>query len=413
MNNRMWKSLLCVFSLAAVATGCRNKSSDFGPAPKGPKVFEVNVANPVFKDRLGGFYDGTEGWKWTARRFAIWLDAPPPPDQPTKLELDFTAPAELISAVGTVTLTVRVNGQQVGKQRYKTEGRYYLTVDVPQGALGQTPALVEFELDKAVEDPAYGRELGLIVVAAALRHPESVVVDRAAATEMARQGYQLLVKQRELQMPAEKQTEMMKLFHDIPVFQHLWFHNVTIIKNPLDLWMMQQIIYEVQPEFIIETGTWRGGSALYWAHTLNGIGLENSRVLTVDIQDHTATAAAHPLWKKYVTFFKASSTSPALVSEIARRVNGRKTLVTLDSNHTAAHVLNELRAYSPMVTRGSYLIVEDTHLDGVPTQPNFGPGPMAATQQFLKEGGNKDFEQDLAREALVMTFNPGGWLRRK
>jgi len=411
MNLRIGNCLL----FAVVAAGCRNQSiaPKANSAPAGPKIFDVNVANPVFKGRLvRGFYDGTSGWKWTARRFAVLLDAPLPLDQPTQLVLDFSAPGELMEAAGAVTLTARVNGQQVGKQQYKTDGRYYLTVDVPQAALRQTPALIEFELDKATKDPVNGRELGIIVVGVSLKHPETVVVDRAAATEMARQGYELLIKEREMRMPAAKQTEMMKLFHDIPVLRHLWFHNVPVIKNPLDLWMMQQVIYEVQPEFIIETGTWRGGSALYWAHTLNGMGLENSRVLTIDIQDLTATASAHPLWKKYVTFFKDSSTAPGLVAEIARRVSGHKTLVTLDSDHRASHVLNELRAYSPMVTRGSYLLVEDTHLDGVPTAPDFGPGPMAAMQQFLKEGGGKNFEQDLSREALVMTFNPGGWLRR-
>ena len=193
----------------------------------------------------------------------------------------------------------------------------------------------------------------------------------------------------------------------------MWFHNVPIGKNPLDLWMMQQIIYETQPEFIVETGTFMGGSALYWAHTLNGMGLENSRVITVDISDLTSTASKHPLWNKYVTFLKGSSVDPAIVAQIAERVKGHKTLVTLDSDHSMQHVLNEMRAYAPLVTRGNYLVVEDTNLDGVPIFPEGGPGPMAAVQQFFKDGGNKTFTQDLSREAFIMTFNPGGWLRKK
>ena len=114
-----------------------------------------------------------------------------------------------------------------------------------------------------------------------------------------------------------------------------------------------------------------------------------------------------------VEFLPGSSTDPALVARIARRVQGRKTLVTLDSDHSMRHVLQELRMYSPLVSSGSYLVVEDTHYDGVPTQPDFGPGPTAAVRRFLAEGGSRDFEPDLTREALVMTFNPGGWLRRK
>jgi cephalosporin hydroxylase len=77
------------------------------------------------------------------------------------------------------------------------------------------------------------------------------------------------------------------------------------------------------------------------------------------------------------------------------------------------HVLRELRMYSPMISRGSYLVVEDTHMDGVPTHPEEGPGPLAATLEFLKDGGDKEFEPDFSREKMVMTFNPGGWLRRK
>jgi len=101
------------------------------------------------------------------------------------------------------------------------------------------------------------------------------------------------------------------------------------------------------------------------------------------------------------------------VSKIAGLVKGRKTLVTLDSDHTMPHVLKELKTYAPLVSRGSYLVVEDTHMDGVPTAPEFGPGPMAAVMSFLHDGGSADFEPDLGREAYIMTFNPGGWLRRK
>ena len=88
-------------------------------------------------------------------------------------------------------------------------------------------------------------------------------------------------------------------------------------------------------------------------------------------------------------------------------------LVVLDSDHHMHHVRQELRMYSPMVSHGSYIVVEDTHYDSVPIYPHFGPGPMAAVNKFLAEGGSDLFEQDFSREAMVMTFNPGGWLRRK
>jgi cephalosporin hydroxylase len=377
-------------------------------------VSEFSVADPAFRDRLvRGFTNGSEGWLWTYRNFALYLDFPPPLDAPTFLELDFATPKELIATVPSVTITTRVNGRIIGSPTFRGEGRQHLRLEVPAGARTENPALVEFELNQTANDPASGREVGVIVVGISFKHPESTIVRGEDTTELARAGYLQLLKQRQQKLPVEKQNEMMKLFHDIPIWRHMQFEGVTIEKNPLDLWMMQQIIYETRPEFIVETGTFRGGSALYWAYTLNAMGLENSRVFTVDIQDQTANAQTRPLWKKYVTFRKASSTDAAIVSEIAAAVKGHRTIVTLDSDHTMKHVLNELHAYAPMVDKGSYLIVEDTHMDGVPTQPSFGPGPMAAVLQFLKEDAGREFEQDLSREALIMTFNPGGWLRRK
>ena len=75
--------------------------------------------------------------------------------------------------------------------------------------------------------------------------------------------------------------------------------------------------------------------------------------------------------------------------------------------------ISELQLYSPLVSPGSYIVVEDTHFDSVPVYPDFGPVPMAAVNAFLAQGGSDLFEQDVSREAMVMTFNPGGWLRRK
>ncbi|MDP2999672.1 MAG: CmcI family methyltransferase [Bryobacterales bacterium] len=418
MNKHASALVCCTVVLSAVvgpACGAQEPAKAGTPASARPKVYELQVADRLSRDRLlYGFYDGTEGWKWTARKFAVSIDAPPPLDAPTYLDLDFNVPSELIDEVHEVTLTVRVNGSQVAVKKYSAAGREYPRFEVPPALLKRSPAVVECELDRWGKDRATGRDVGLIVVGVKLAHPDSTLIGHDAATELARQGYLRLLEMRQLQLPRDRQNEMMKLFHDIPVWQHMWFQNVQIDKNPLDLWMMQQLIYELQPEFIVETGTAMGGSALYWAHTLNGMGLVNSRVLTVDINELPVTAPAHPLWKKYVTFFRGSSTDPAIVAQIGQRVRGRKTLVTLDSDHSMKHVLDELHVYAPMVSRGSYLIVEDTHIDGIPTQPGAGAGPMAAVLRFLREeNAGQAFEQDFSREAYIMTFNPGGWLRRK
>jgi cephalosporin hydroxylase len=391
------KNPSAVFAVCALALACGCRRTET------PRLSRIEVGKAGNEERLRGFYETTGSWRWTSRVFAVLLD-PPSQGREVYLELDMDLPREIMSVSGAVTLTARVNGVEAGRQKYLSMGRRLFSMRVPEAALAKQPALVEFELDQQAEGPGK-RPLGLIAFSAALQDLEDTAEYRDLHSRMAREGYD------RLKSPGQDRA-LMKLFHQLPVWESLWFHNVRLVKNPVDLWTIQQMVYELQPEFIVETGTWRGGSALYWASLLDGMGLENSRVLTVDIQTCAQSASTHPLWKKYVEFYQGSSTDPAIVSEIARRVRGRKTLVTLDSDHAMRHVLRELRMYSPMVSRGSYLIVEDGHMDGVPTYPDSGPGPVAATLEFLKQGGAKEFEQDLTRESMGMTFNPGGWLRR-
>lgn len=371
------------------------------------------MGNEGYQTRvLRGIFTGPNLWKWTEPSFALSLD-PPAGSAPTFLEMDLTMPEEVMGNAPAVTLVAKVNGVEVGRQTYQKADRYVFARPVPAEALKRRPALVEFAVDHGGTDFASGHTIGLIVFSVGLKEYEQTAEYRDAQMAQSRLAFENVLKQRDQQIPVEKQRELMKLFHDLPIWNSLSFHNVRIIKNPLDLWMLQQIAFEVQPDFVIETGTWYGGSALYWAHTLNGMGLENARVLTVDIQDLTKGASTHPLWKKYVEFFLGSSTDPAIVAKFAQRVKGQRTIVNLDSDHSMQHVLNELRLYAPLVSAGSYIAVEDTHLDGVPTHPEQGPGPLAAVRRFLAEGGARDFEQDFSREAMVMTSYPGGWLRRK
>ena len=378
---------------------------------RGPKtpVSEVKASGGVSQTRIvRGLYPGSGGWLWTAPEFALRLD-PANAAKPSYLELDITVPDELIAAAPSVTVTAKVNGMEVAHQTYSKGGRVLLAGKVPPEALANPPVTIEFFTDHTLA----GEQKSLIFVSAALKEYEQTSEFQQAELAKAQSGYDEVLKQRDLKIPPEKQRELMRLFHDLPIWDHLWFHGVRIIKNPLDLWMLQQIAWEVKPDFVVETGTWQGGSALYWAHTLEGMGLVDARVLTVDIQDQTAAASTHPLWKKYVEFSLGSSTDPKITASFAARVQGKRVIVNLDSDHSMQHVLRELKFYGPMVSRGSYIAVEDTHLDGVPTHPEQGAGPMAAVRQFLKDGGSKDFEQDFCREAMVMTSYPGGWLRRK
>jgi cephalosporin hydroxylase len=395
--------ILCL--LVAGGCGCRLLRS--GP------LSEIMMTEAKHADRfLRGFYELQQNWRWTSRVFAVSLD-PPQTDRATYLELDCKIPLEIMSEFRTVTLTATVNGVEIGRQTFYKEGHYYFTRYVPARALKRKPAVVEFELDRTATDAKTGRTLGLVATSIGLKEYERTAEYRETQMWIARQGFQKAVEERNLQLPPAKQQELMKLFVQLPAWQNLRFHNVPTVQNPLDLWMVQQIIHEVQPDFIVETGASYGGSALYMANALSGMGLERSRILTMDTRNLTAEAAKDPLWKRYVEFLQGDSTDVETVSRIAGRVKGRSTIVILGSDHAMQHVLEELRKYSPLVSRGSYLVVEDTYLDGLPAQINFGPGPYEAVRRFLEEGGNKQFDQDFSREMMVLTFNPGGWLRRK
>ncbi len=177
-------------------------------------------------------------------------------------------------------------------------------------------------------------------------------------------------------------------------------------KCPLDLWVYQEIIWELKPDVIIETGTAQGGTALFLASICDLVGY--GRVLTIDIKDE----AGRPRHSR-IQYFLGSSTSEEIIRRVQASLNATdKVMVILDSGHSKEHVLNELRIYSKFVSKGSYLIVEDTNLNGYPVVPRFGPGPMEAVQEFLLERHN-DFVIDKDKEKLYLTFNPNGYLKRR
>ena len=299
------------------------------PAPA-PGISQVVLATDDKSPRiLRGIFPGEGGWRYTATTFALSLDRPAA-GKPAYLELDLDVPEELNSAV---TVVAKVNGSEVARKSLN-KGRQFLAAPVPEAALGRQPAEVEIAADRSFRDGASGSQLSLILFSAGLKEFEQTAEFRDSELAKSRQAYDEVLKQRDLKVPIEKQKEIMRLFHELPVWDSMWFQNVRIIKNPMDLWMLQQTAYETRPDFIIETGTWQGGSALWWAQTLTGMGLDQARVITVDIQDLTKVASAHPLWKKHVDFLLGSSTDPKIVQKIAERVKGRRVLVNLDSDHS-------------------------------------------------------------------------------
>lgn len=209
-----------------------------------------------------------------------------------------------------------------------------------------------------------------------------------------------------------------KLYYDnFQSFKSGWLQafwlGMPVAKCPLDLFVFQEIIYQTQPDVIVEAGTWKGGSALFMASILDL--LHKGRVVTIDLneQANPAVSAQVPNKPRHprITYLLGSSTSPEIAEKVKSLIQpGERVMVDLDSDHQAAHVLQELRIYGPLVTKGNYLIVEDTNMNGHPVQPTFGPGPMEAVDQFL--GENKDFVIDGGREKFILTFNPRGYLRK-
>jgi cephalosporin hydroxylase len=196
-----------------------------------------------------------------------------------------------------------------------------------------------------------------------------------------------------------------RLYYDLETTwkQTFWLgHHVQ--KCPLDLWAYQEILVETRPDVIVECGTYRGGSARFLASVCDELG--HGRIVTIDVLERTG----RPRHRR-ITYLQGSSTDAAIVERVRRRVRrARSVMVILDSDHTRDHVLREMELYAPLVTPGCYLVVEDTNINGHPVSPGFGPGPMEAVEAFLAE--RSDFEADPAREKLLLTFNPSGYLRR-
>jgi cephalosporin hydroxylase len=180
-----------------------------------------------------------------------------------------------------------------------------------------------------------------------------------------------------------------------------WF-GYLLFKCPLDLWMYQELLVRTKPDFVVETGTFMGGSALYLASILDQLG--HGQLITVDVK-HPPSLPEHPR----VSYLVGSSTDASIVGEVKARVGQARALVILDSDHKESHVYDELHAYHSLVHPGDYLIVEDTNVNGHPTYREHGPGPMEAMDRFLAETDR--FEIDHSANRFLMTLNPRGYLK--
>lgn len=189
------------------------------------------------------------------------------------------------------------------------------------------------------------------------------------------------------------------------------YGNVTWLGKPLwqsvlDLWTLQETLFEIKPELLIECGTYMGGSSYFFGDLFELMG--KGRVITVDI------VKQHNLSHPRVTYLIGDCASPEIVQQIRTerdKVTG-PVMVLLDSDHSAAHVRKELDAYHSFVTPGSFLHVQDGVIDVLPMFTPGRPGPLVAIEAFVAE--HSEFEVDLKRSGkFLITHHPKGWLRRK
>lgn len=210
-----------------------------------------------------------------------------------------------------------------------------------------------------------------------------------------------------MKRPGKVVERFHRLYHarGAQTYNNTHWLGVPTQKLPLDMWSFQELIYTLKPDVIVETGTYKGGSSFFYATLFDWMG--RGRVITVDIEDYPNKPKHHR-----ISFVHGSSTDPKTIERIKALIQpGEKVMVFLDSDHRGPHVRDELRLYSPLVTPGSYLIVEDTHFNGHPILPNHGPGPWEAVDAFL--AADSGFSIDRTPEKFLFTFNPRGFLKRR
>lgn len=199
-----------------------------------------------------------------------------------------------------------------------------------------------------------------------------------------------------------------QLYHDLreqTLGRTRWLGR-SVVKSPMDLLVLQEIVAETRPDLIIETGVLAGGTTYFLATMLDLLEIDGTVVgVDIDLRGAGEHVSAHPK----VELIEGSSTDPAVVAQLTERAAGRRVMVDLDADHTAEHVSRELELLAPLVSPGCYLIVEDTWI-GRSVRREWAPGPADALDEWLRE--DRPFAIDRWRERFLLSHNSGGYLRR-
>ncbi len=217
-----------------------------------------------------------------------------------------------------------------------------------------------------------------------------------------------------LQLMAELWTKV-SVQHKI-MYEPTWL-GIPVIQYPGDMVMMQELIWKVRPEVIVETGLAHGGTAVLHVSLLELLGRGKVISVEIDIRQYNKVAIkSHPLSHR-IEMVQGSSVDPETVAEVTRRIgDGRKVLVTLDSNHSCDHVLKELEFYSPLVSEASYIVAMDGAQALVHDIPRGkaewrDDNPLRAIHTFLER--HPEWEIDPYYNRLLVTSNPDAFLRRR
>lgn len=187
-----------------------------------------------------------------------------------------------------------------------------------------------------------------------------------------------------------------------------------IIQYPQDMIAMQEIIYEIKPDLIIETGIAHGGSLIFYSSILELMGHGEVLGIDIDIRDHNKEEILNHPMSKRIKMIQGSSIDPKVMLQVDEIAKGKsKIIVLLDSNHTHEHVYEELKLYSSYVSMGSYLVVFDTLIEDMPK--NFYPdrswdkgnNPKTALYKFLEENDSFEIDRELDDKLLISVAHNG------
>jgi cephalosporin hydroxylase len=210
---------------------------------------------------------------------------------------------------------------------------------------------------------------------------------------------------------------ILEAFHHKYMYNYAWMGR-PIIQLPFDILAMQEIIWNVQPDLIIETGIAHGGSLIAYAGMMEMRGKGHVLGIDIDIRAHNRKEIeTHPMSRR-ITMFEGSSVSNEMAERVRKFAADYKTiLVVLDSNHTHEHVTEELEIYAPLASKGSYCVVFDTIVEDMPAgsfpdRPwDKGNNPKTAVREYLKTHPEFEIDKDIQNKLLI-TVAPDGYLRR-